>query len=305
MEERIIDDEYGRGIRLKKTEEGYVDATDELAEERIETDDGEEVLADEIAFEFPELEEDDEDLVNLSPQEALELRKKKAEEEAARKEEYERLCTDGETLLSSGSFKAAELKFEKALLLDEEAAEASYGYWRAKTADFAESEVLIDEYADVGFEELESDLGYQAVQLIRENYGESFKQKVKELEKREAPLAEEVLEKQSARREVLKERRKKAMIAFFVSLVPTLVALVLTIVFGAQIFSTPDGKFVTYTIIAGACLLVTLIVLLVLTNKLLNAVRMYNKNERLSSTEEGAELVKIRRSKKLYEQLCR
>ena len=25
MEERIIDDEYGRGIRLKKTKDGYVD----------------------------------------------------------------------------------------------------------------------------------------------------------------------------------------------------------------------------------------------------------------------------------------
>ena len=32
MEERIIDDEYGRGIRMKKTKDGYVDVTDELAE---------------------------------------------------------------------------------------------------------------------------------------------------------------------------------------------------------------------------------------------------------------------------------
>ena len=32
MEERIIDDEYGRGVRLKKTKDGYVDVTDELAE---------------------------------------------------------------------------------------------------------------------------------------------------------------------------------------------------------------------------------------------------------------------------------
>ncbi|MFR1982428.1 MAG: hypothetical protein ACLS4Z_00830 [Christensenellaceae bacterium] len=32
MEERIIDDEYARGIRLKKTKDGYVDATDELVE---------------------------------------------------------------------------------------------------------------------------------------------------------------------------------------------------------------------------------------------------------------------------------
>ena len=32
MEERMIDDEYGRGVRLKKTKDGYVDVTDELAE---------------------------------------------------------------------------------------------------------------------------------------------------------------------------------------------------------------------------------------------------------------------------------
>ena len=32
MEERIIADEYGRGIRLKKTKDGYVDVTDEFAE---------------------------------------------------------------------------------------------------------------------------------------------------------------------------------------------------------------------------------------------------------------------------------
>ena len=30
-EERIIDDEYGRGVKLRKTAEGFVDVTDELA----------------------------------------------------------------------------------------------------------------------------------------------------------------------------------------------------------------------------------------------------------------------------------
>ena len=74
MEERIIDDEYGRGIRLKKTKDGFVDVTDELAENGEYEEDGEE-----IAFEFPVLEtdEDDEDLVGLSPEEAAALRKRK------------------------------------------------------------------------------------------------------------------------------------------------------------------------------------------------------------------------------------
>ena len=51
MEERIIDDEYGRGIRLKKTADGFVDVTDELAAEQ-----GEEEQADEVSFEFPMME---------------------------------------------------------------------------------------------------------------------------------------------------------------------------------------------------------------------------------------------------------
>ena len=58
MEERIIDDEYGRGIRLRKTADGYMDVTDELAEKGEET---EEANYDEISFEFPELDEDDEE----------------------------------------------------------------------------------------------------------------------------------------------------------------------------------------------------------------------------------------------------
>ena len=94
MEERIIDDEYARGIRLKKTKDGYIDATDELAEEKkaktgdetkneltdeiedeIENEiDGEETeaeAADEVLFEFPE--EDDEELAALSAEDAAAL----------------------------------------------------------------------------------------------------------------------------------------------------------------------------------------------------------------------------------------
>ena len=74
MEERIIDDEYGRGVRLKKTKDGFIDATDETLQDWEEVE--------EAVFEFPVLEtdEDDEDLVGLSPEEAIALRKKKEEE---------------------------------------------------------------------------------------------------------------------------------------------------------------------------------------------------------------------------------
>ena len=199
MEERIIDDEYARGIRLKKTKDGYVDVTDELAEEERkaakdeatedsgelcetpeedaeaagETEEAliveglektleslsEEEGTEEVTFEFPELEEDDEDLVNLTPEEAIALRKKKEAEEAQRKADYKRLCEEGEELLVSGSFKAAELKFEKALNLAEDASEAAVGYWRSKTSDFSDPDALMEDYLETGFESLENDIG--------------------------------------------------------------------------------------------------------------------------------------------------
>ena len=182
MEERIIDDEYGRGIRLKKTADGFVDVTDELAAEQ-----NEEEQADEVSFEFPmmEGEEDDEDLVSLSPEEALALRQKKEEAVRKRKEEYEKLCAEGEELLASGEFKAAEKKFEKALRLDELATAASVGYWRAKTDNFAKPDVLVEEYVDEDLESMEYDLGIDALDTIRREYREVFQNRMQALNEEE------------------------------------------------------------------------------------------------------------------------
>ena len=90
MEERIIDDEYGRGVRLRKTKDGYVDVTDTLAEtDNADENANEETLeAEEISFEFPDIvEEEDEDLIGLDPEEAARIRAERAAEEEKRKAE--------------------------------------------------------------------------------------------------------------------------------------------------------------------------------------------------------------------------
>ena len=296
MEERIIDDEYGRGVRLKKTKDGYVDVTDE------QVDDGLDEAAEEIAFEFPVMngDEDDEDLVGLSPEEAAALVKQKEEELKRRKEEYERICGEGEELLDTGSFKTAELKFEKALLLDDEATEASVGYWRAKTENFANPDVLMDEYVDAGIENLEYDLGYQAVDVLREKYQDVFQKRYKELCEEEAPLAIDVESKQSRRRAILAERLKKSAIAFGICLVVGITLLILTVVFGSQILSTKENVHLVPTIICGVAFFFALIAFVVATNKFLNDLRMRAANEKLSSTEEGQRLEEIREYKELY-----
>lgn len=295
MEERIIDDEYGRGVRLKKTEEGYVDVTDEELEK-------DETAGEEAVFAFPtfDTDEDDEDLVSLTPEEAAKLRKQKEEAALKRKADYERCCKEGDELLATGSFRAAELKFEKALALDDEATDASVGYWRAKTSDFANPDVLIGEYAEAGIESLEYDLGYKAAEIVKQKYKGVFEKRANELSEQEIPLAATVQEKQENRRAVLKARIKRSTIAFLAALLPTAAMLVLTIVFGLQNFTTRENTFVLPTVLCGVGFVVFFIVFIALTNRWINDLRMRAANEKLSASSEGARLLEIREYKELY-----
>ena len=299
MEERIIDDEYGRGIRLKKTKDGYVDVTDELAKDEEEPvvaeDEG-----DEIAFEFPMMDEDDEDLVGLSPEEALALRKKKAEEQAKRKAEYEAHCQEGETLLSVEDYAGAEAIYEKALHLDDEAMEASVGYWRAKTSDFKEPDVLIDEYLEAGIESLEFDLGYRATDCIRERYEEVFRRRIAEIEEEEKPLEKAVEEAKIRRRSILSKRVRNRIIAFCIAMLPFAASLILAVVFGMKNFTTSGSEYITPTIILACVAAVTFIPFAICTNRLINGFRMKKMNERLSATEDGQRLIEIALRKELY-----
>ena len=297
-EERIIDEEYGRGVKLRKTKDGYVDVTDELVDEEMEEG------AEEVSFEFPVMdEEDDEDLVGLSTEEALALKKQKAEAAERRRQEYEQAVADANALLSAGDFAAAEKKFEEALQLDELATDASVGYWRAKTENFQKPEVLVDEYLDEGMASMQYDLGYEAVEIIKKEHRDVFEKKYQELEEEELPLAKEFEDKQAARREVLKTRLNKSTVKLLAAAIPTLVCVILAIVFGLKIPTVRDNRYIPVTIILGGVSLVAFFVLTAFANKFINSLRIYRRNEKLSSTEEGERLQEIRIYKNLYSQL--
>jgi uncharacterized membrane protein len=249
------------------------------------------------------VEEEDEDLIGLDPEEAARIRAERAAEEEKRKAEYDRYCAEGAEFLAAGSFKAAALKYEKALKLNEQPQEAAYGYWRAKTENFAEPDVLVEEYADLGVENLEFDLGYQTLESFKQEYGEVFERRMQELTTEEQPLQEEVEGKQEKRRAYLKDRLKTAAIYFGVSALPMLAALIMAAIFGMKITSRPDNTFVLPTIISAVAGVVFIIVFAVFTNKFLNAFRMYRANEDLSSTEAGERLLQIKSYKTIYEYL--
>ena len=285
MEERIIDDEFGRGVRLKKTKDGYVDVTDELAE--TETD--EEYEGDEVEFSFPVFDTEDEELVGLTPEEANAVLKKREEELAQRKAEYASLCESAEALLQAGEHEKAQEIFYKALAIDtaEENTTASVGFWKAKTNDFENTDTLVDEFVEVGVENMEFDLGYQAVDYIRANYSEKFEKARSVYAKEERELAQKVEEKIKSRKEYLKPIVVKKTIGFVCALLPMIAFILLTIIYGVKISTVRDDRYILPTIIFAGLLLISLFVFVVFANKFINALRLYFANERLASTEEG------------------
>ena len=312
MEERIIDDVMGRGIRLKKTKDGYTDVTDELAPETEEEEVVEEITVilpvgqDEeriLVSSVTPMDSDDEELVDLSPEEADRVRAKKEAELILRQETYKKMCEEGEKLLQTQSYKAAELAYEKALQYDELATEASVGYWRAKTADFTDPDVLVEEYLEEGMEELEYDLGVLAVETIKKEFHANFEKRYEELTNQEAPYLEEVTKKQTARRQVLTKRRIKTGILCGVSILPFLVGVIATIYLLTMNFKTVEDAYLIPTIVAGGVSLLAFFGMLIGINQFFNACRMYRMNEDLSSTEEGKAVLEIRAYKKIYEEL--
>ena len=64
-----------------------------------------------------------------------------------------------------------------------------------------------------------------------------------------------------------------------------------------------DNRFIPWTIAFGVATFVMFVVSLGVGNTFKNAYKIYNKNEKLSSTEAGERLLEIRQYKALYTQL--
>lgn len=297
MEERIIDDEYGRGIRLKKTENGYVDATDELAEQNAAENAGaenagnEEETAEEVIFEFPE--EDDEELAALTFEEAQELRRKREEERKAREEKTRALCAEGEKLLAAGKFEDAAKAFDGALNETPADEDAAAGFWRAKTEYGKNLSPLLDEWAAEGYEQFASVFGQACADKLCEEYGEIFAAEAKEREEKILPLRESFEKKTSERGEILKRRVYRARKSCIPLLSLEVAFVVFALIFALNIFSRSDAVFVWLTAISGGAFVITLPFFVRAASEFFRATSLARANEKKSSTEEGRTLEKL------------
>ncbi len=285
MEERIIDKDDPRKIRIKHTAEGD-DVVDPLALGAEEED-----LSDEEADYIVELPEDaeegyDEDLVGLTPSQLkARLEEKKRAEERARAE-YQKLMDEAAALLEKGDYAQAEPLFAQAALYESDAVMARHGLWLCRTKNFTEIETFMDYDAAQEF--------YWTDETVRketlEKLGDRIRGKKRELEEEAEPLRKQYKEGYEKRAEAFAANKKYYLIRALCVFAALVLLLVGAGVSASFLLRTSGNLPLILTIVFAVLAFASLVVFLIYAMKTLNAHRLCLANEKLSSTEEGSRL---------------
>ncbi len=292
MEERIIDRENERKIRVKRTADGNIERVeDELVPEQDESE--EPIAEEEITVDFPEeeTEEYDENLVGLTPsqlQKELERREKIRQEAYA---ERDKLLASAEMWIEKGEYAQAEQLCGDALVYDGESVAAAQKLWLARTKNFQDDEPLyLEKYAQQLSESKEEVRAY-VLARVSERLRRAREEDVAE----EAPLAEKFGSEQEKRRAAFGENRK-----YYLFRLVAVAAVFVLMGIGAAVSAnfivrTTTSVPLFFTVGFGALALVFLGVTFFFLRKWLVADRLCRENERLASTEDGARLETLRR----------
>lgn len=275
MEERTLK-ENGRKIKLKRLQDGGTDAVEETEE------DGEEISL--------ELGEIDEDLAGLSPQETEEVLKKreKALEEA--RQERDKLLKEGEERLRAKKYADAEPFFSQALLYDPDFRRAQEGVWICRTKNYTDTEKFFDYKCAEEFSALPKETKAQ----ILKNVEETLKEERAALEKERGEIEGTFLAAQKTRRKSFLKNRDYYLLRSLIFMGAFLVFLVGALLSVYFIPRTRESLPIILAIAFGAAALFSLLVGIVFLRGLYGALRLCRDNEKLSSTEDGAKLKRLR-----------
>ena len=285
MEERLVDKDDERLIRIKKKADG-VDAEDATLPEGEESPAEEEVLVN-----LPEDDEEyDEDLVGLSPSELAreKARRQRAEEEA--RAECAKLVAAAEEELSDGAYDKAESLFSQAAGYGFEEERVAIGLWTARTKNFTETEPFYQEEYAEEFSALDD----ASKKLVREKVADRLVKEREELKKEEEALAPAVLAKQEERRQAFAANKKYYAVRLLIAASFLGMFIVATLICSSFIVRTLSMVPAIITGVLGGGILISFIVSLVFFLKFTGANKLCRTNEKLSSTEDGSRLEELR-----------
>ena len=283
MEERIIDKDELRKVRVTRTD-GEPDVVDDALPEET-PEEGLKELETEYAVEF-EGETYDEDLVGLTPsqyREEIERRERAAREAH---ETCEKLCAEGDGFLAQQDWAAAEDRFESALLHEMNNARAEEGLWTARTQGYTSDEAFYAERVAREF----ADASEPIRAKVMEVFGGRLLAALKEARAEVASLRPQVEAGQEERRGPFRANRNYYLTRLAVSFGIFVLFIIGVCVSAGFILRVQSAVPVALTGAFGVCAFAALVFTVYFMRRSVVAVRLCRENEKLSSTEEGARL---------------
>ena len=306
MEERLLseDDEELYGLKLKtdpfENDDGEkleAKSDDWFVQEAQDEESGEE----EVEFEFPEATEDDESLVNLTPEEARELVRKREEEERAAQERFAALVAEGEGALATKDYEKARDCFTQANEIQPDDFALNVGYMRAYSEDFTaldDVEVLREVY-----DQCVNSCGEEFRQRIRTDFDGVLRTVLNENEKTSAKIHEEYDKKQAERRHGYDVRVKKAGAGAIWTGAVCLLSGVAAFILLLFVNSVPGSEIAIAAAICGVVAALFFIPLLAFVKSYANARRLQQENETEESTADGRKLKQLRELKEFLQEV--
>ena len=285
MEERLIDKDESRRIKIKHTAEGD-DVVDALAPDGETAEESEEDA--DYIVELPEEdgEEYDEDLVGLTPSQlrARMEAKKRAEERA--RAEYQKLADDAKALLGQGEYERAEPLFAQAALYECDDGSAKRGLWMCRTKNFTETHAFYDRDAAQEFYWTDENVRNE----VLEKLGNRIRSERAALEEEVKPLRAAYEAEKEKRAEAFAAHKRYYLIRSLIVFAAFVALAIGAIVSATFILKRSDNLALILTVAFAALALVVFVLFLVYALKTVNASRMCRANEQLASTASGAEL---------------
>ena len=294
-EERFIDEDKDRKYRIRRNEQGEEEL--EIIDPEAEQEALEEAYN---GFEVPEFEEDDEEAVNMTPEQLFLARKK-------REEEHEQTLAKAAALYEKACALKEDGQDEYALVTLDTAQKTSPEEWRVYPmqleliskafTDFSR----LDECMDV----LESYNEY-VPEAARAEFSQKYSKAVEaELSAARAEcdrIGAQNEEGRAGRRQKFRAQRKAALIHLLYAAVPFIIFLCLGIGFSTIMFAAKNGVYLILTIVFFAIAAASLIACVVLVRPLAKAINRLRINESDLSTALGRQHAEcVERADKLKE----
>lgn len=283
-EERLIDDDKDKKYKIKINADGEEEL---VIEEGKEQDNAE--SSEEVSFEVPEVEENDEDAAVMTPEQYELKRERERKEREQSQAKARELVAKAEADCNEERYATALEYLQEAEKADGENGDIYALRMRVYTRDFTDYTQVIQ--AAESAEGVKNYASQETKSAINKKAAPSLEENISSLRGKVVALNKENEEKKAERAVIFNADRKKAAIIFACVALLFGASIALSLYFVSIMYTVSTGLYLVLACVFGGLAFILLIVLAFSARFLVTASRRVMLNNRNTSTELGRQLL--------------